>query len=142
MTRGEAWTAHAGTALVGVSGLAYAWMLWFAVPADEFAAVNHPLQPDVLHAHVLAAPLFVFAAGLLWVRHVWARVRSNWQPRRRTGLALAALVWPMIASGYLLQVAVDERWRTVWVWVHVATSLAFLPLYALHQLTPARASSA
>jgi hypothetical protein len=139
VTRGEAWTAHAGTALVGASGLVYAWMLYFAVPVDEFAAVNHPWQPATLHMHVLAAPLFVFAAGLLWVRHIWARVRSGFRARRSTGLALAALLWPMIASGYLLQVSVDDTWRRVWIWVHVATSLVFLPLYVVHQLAPSRA---
>ncbi|HXO18770.1 MAG TPA: hypothetical protein VOA87_02470, partial [Thermoanaerobaculia bacterium] len=72
MTRLEAWTVHAATILVGSTGLVYAWMRYLLAPADPFAVVNHPLQPLVQHLHVLAAPLLVFAVGLIWRRHVWA----------------------------------------------------------------------
>ena len=141
MTRSEAWFAHASALLVGGTGVVYGWMRYFAEPADEFAVVNHPWQPQVHNLHVLTAPLIVFAVGVVWRAHVWARVRSGFRPRRPTGLALALSFVPMSASGYLLQTASDEDWRTAWIVVHVATSLLWCVGYTVHLVSrrgPAR----
>lgn len=138
MTRGEAWLVHAGAILVGGTGLVYGWMRYFAEPADEFALANHPWEPQAHALHVVFAPLLVFACGLVWRDHVWGRVRNGFPARRRTGLLLFASFVPMVLSGYLLQTAVDETWRTVWIWTHVATSVAWLGGYAVHQLSPRR----
>jgi len=56
VTRGEAWLQHAANLLVGGSGLAYAWTVYLAEPEDPFALVNHPWQPPLRSAHVVAAP--------------------------------------------------------------------------------------
>lgn len=133
MTRAEAALLHVSHVLVGGTGLVYAWMLWFATSDDPEALVNHPLQPDVQHLHVLTAPLLVFAIGLVWRAHVWTRVRGGHRARRASGLALFASAAPMIASGYFVQTAVDPDWREAWVAVHVATSLAWIAAYAAHQ---------
>lgn len=135
MTRPTAWLQHVANGIVGGTGLAWAWALWFVEPEDPFAIVNHPWQPHFQTVHVVSAPLLVFAIGLLWPDHVWARVRSGFRARRKTGLALFALVWPMIASGYLLQVAVDEAWRAAWLWTHVVTSCVWILAYVVHQLS-------
>ena len=135
MTRGEAWLNHASVLLVGGTGIVYGWMKYFAEPEDEFAIVNHPWQPDVQHLHVLLAPLSVLAVGMLWRKHIWARVRSGFKARRPTGLLLTAIVFPMIFSGYLLQVSVEEFWRTAWIWVHVATSVLWIVGYGVHQVS-------
>ena len=135
MTRGEARLHHAANLLVGASGLAYAWMLYLAEPEDPYAVANHPLQPDVQHLHVVTAPLLVFAVGLVWRGHVWSRIASGFRTRRSTGIALALLFVPMALSGYLLQVSADEAWRQRWVWLHVATSLAWVAAYLVHQLS-------
>ena len=136
MTRRVAWLVHLSTIVVGVTGLVYAWMLYFAEPADEFAIVNHPWQPHVLHLHVLAAPVCVFAVALIWRNHVWDRVRRGFPHRRATGLCLFASFVPMAASGYLLQTSVDETWRAIWMWLHLATSAVWLVAYGVHQLRP------
>ena len=135
MTRAEAWSLHAGTFLVGLSGLVYGWMRYFARPADEFAVVNHPLQPLLRDVHVLAAPAFLFACGLIWNEHVWRRVRSGHRVRRASGLVLAAALLPMAASGYFLQVAEGDVARKTWIGVHVASSLLWLAVYVLHQFS-------
>ena len=135
MTRLEAWSLHASNALVGGTGVVYGWMAYFAESADEFALVNHPWQPTFQHLHVLFAPLLVFASGLVWKRHVFARLRSGFRPRRPTGWVLALNLVPMIASGYLLQTASDESWRSAWVVVHVATSVLWLIGYGVHLLS-------
>lgn len=138
MTRGEAWLSHVATVLVGGTGLVYGWMRYLAEPQDPFAVVNHPLQPQLQHLHVLAAPLLVFGAGLVWREHVWRRVRSGFPTRRRTGLLLFAMLLPMVASGYLLQVAEDPAWARAWIIVHVASSCLWIAGYAVHQLVPRR----
>lgn len=136
MTRAEAWFSHVSNVLVGGTGLVYAWMVYFAEPDDPFAVANHPLQPTLQHWHVLCAPLLVFACGLFWTNHVWRRVRSGFPARRKTGLSLFGLFAPMVVSGYLLQVAGSQTWRTVWVVVHVATSCIWMLAYVVHQLSP------
>lgn len=136
MTRGEAWTLHVASALVGGTGLVYAWMRYLVEPADEFALANHPLEPTVQHLHVWVAPLLVFGAGLIFQRHVWARLASGFRPRRPTGAALALLLLPMVVSGYGLQTSSGESWRRAWIAVHAGTSFAWLALYAAHLLSP------
>ena len=132
MTRFEAWFLHGANLLVGGTGLVYAWMLYACEPADEFALVNHPLQPEVLHAHVLSAPLLVFGLGLVWRQHVAPRVLNGHRPRRKTGLTLALGALPMAASGYLLQTAQAELWRSVWLAVHLSTSALWIASYVAH----------
>lgn len=138
MTRAEAWFSHLATAAVGGTGLVYGWMRYFAEPTDEFALVGHPWQPALQACHVVFAPLLVFACGLLWRTHVWGRFRSGQVERRKGGLTLMALFFPMVASGYLLQVSAEEPWRTLWIWTHGTTSVLWIVVYVAHQLTPRR----
>lgn len=133
MSRIEAWFLHLSTALVGVTGLVYAWMLYLVEPADPFSVAHHPLQPLTQHAHVVMAPFLIFAVGLIWRRHVWSSWRGGNPDRRRSGLALASTFGPMALSGYLLQVAVDPTWKKICVVLHVATSLLWLAGYLGHQ---------
>jgi hypothetical protein len=132
MPRWEAWSVHLSTLLVGGTGLVYAWMRYLLPATDPYSAVGHPLQPQVQHLHVLAAPLLVFATGLIWKNHVWSHWKKGVPLRRRSGLALLLSVAPMVVSGYLLQIAVGEGWRQAWVVVHVTTSVLFLAGYAGH----------
>jgi predicted metal-binding membrane protein len=136
VTRGEAWLQHVSNLLVGGTGLVYAWMRYALEPDDPYAVVNHPLEREVQHLHLLVAPLLVFAVALVWQRHVWARVRSDFPARRATGLALAASFAPMVASGYLLQTADGETWRTAWLVVHLSTSGLWLLAMGVHLLSP------
>ena len=132
MSRLEALLLHLSTALVGGTGLVYAWMVYFAHPDDPYAVVNHPWQPHLQHLHVLVAPLLVFAAGLVWKRHIWAGVQSGTGESRRTGLTLALSFVPMVASGYLLQTAVEPTWRRAWLIVHLTASALWLLGYLAH----------
>ena len=138
MTRAAAWVTHLANALVAGTGLVYGWMRYFVEPDPEealFAVANHPWQPAMQGLHIVLAPLLVFACGLIWSEHVWARIRSGRPRRRPTGLTLVALVFPMIASGYFLQVATGEGWRTAWIVVHVATSCGWIVVYVVHLLS-------
>ncbi len=132
MSRFEALLLHLSTALVGGTGLVYAWMIYLVRPSDPYAVVNHAWQPHLQHLHILVAPLLVFAAGLVWKRHIWAGVTSGAGQSRRTGLALALAFVPMAASGYLLQTAVEPGWRKAWMIVHLAASTLWLLGYLAH----------
>ncbi len=140
MTRAEAWFFHGANALVALTGLAWAFTAYCIEPEDPYALVNHPLQPTFQHAHVVVAPLLVFALGLVWQRHAWARARSGAKARRWSGLGLLALFVPMALSGYALQVSVEESWRSGWLLVHLATSGLWIAAVLGHVLRPARAS--
>jgi hypothetical protein len=132
VSRFEAWLFHVSNGLVVGSGLAYAWAAYLAESDDPLGAANHPLQPALQHAHILLAPLAIFAGGVIWKDHVWARVRSGTRPRRWSGLSLAITLAPMIASGYLIQVATQDAWRRAFVAVHLTTSALWIAGYAVH----------
>lgn len=132
MSRFEALLLHLSTALVGGTGLVYAWMVYLVRPADPYAVVNHPWQPHLQHFHVLVAPLLVFGAGLIWRRHVWACWKLGIRQSHRSGVALALSLVPMVASGYLIQTAVEPGWRKAWVVVHLAASGLWLLGYLIH----------
>ena len=140
MNRFEAWMLHVSNLLVGGTGLVYAWMVFLTKPTDPYAVVNHPLQPQLQHLHILVAPLLVFTAGLIWRRHVWWQWRRGAGERRRSGLSLALFLMPMIVSGYLIQTAVDDDWRKIWVIVHLVASGLWLAGYLAHQATAWRRS--
>jgi hypothetical protein len=137
MSQFERWLLHVSTLLVGGTGLVYAWMLYFVRPQDPYAVVNHPWQPQTQHLHVLVAPLLVFGVGVIWRRHVWTHWKHKVRKGFATGVTLGLTLVPMIASGYLIQTAVDDTWRKIWVGIHLTTSALWLAGYLVHQVGPA-----
>jgi hypothetical protein len=138
VSRLEAWAMHLAIALVGGTGLVYAWMIYLAKPTDPYSPVHHPWQPHLQHLHILVAPLLVFAAGLIWRRHVWAKWRAGVPDARRSGLTLALSLAPMVISGYLVQTSVDDSWRKIWGVVHLAASGLWVLGYLVHQVLALR----
>ena len=134
MSRFESWAIHISTLLVGGTGLVYAWMAYLVRPVDAYAIVNHPLQPQVQHGHVLVAPLLVFAVGLIWQRHIGRHWSRGMRKGRRSGVGMVLTLVPMVASGYLIQTAVDGNWRKAWVIVHLISSALWLAGYLAHQV--------
>ncbi len=133
MSRTERWLYDISNLLVGGTGVTYGVMRYLMESPDEWAVVNHPWQPHVQHLHVVAAPLLVFACGLLWSRHVLPKLNAN-DPRGRTsGIALVLQIIPMVFSGYLIQVCISDGWRTVWIWVHLVASLAWIMMTIAHR---------
>jgi hypothetical protein len=135
MTRLERVLLHGGTVATGVSGLAYAAFKHLMVNDDPFSAVNHPLQPWALKAHVLAAPVVLFAIGMIFKEHVLVKMRNGTGPlrsSRRSGLATLWLLAPLFLSGYLLQVIASGPPRDLTAWLHLAAGIVFLAFYAVH----------
>jgi len=127
---------HASNVLVAGTGLVYAWMIYLVTPEDPFALANHPWQPELQSAHILFAPLVVFAVGYSWQSHVWMRLRFRFPHKRRTGLCLFALFLPMVVSGYGLQVAVNETVHATWLWMHWISSGLWILFYLIHWMLP------
>ncbi len=138
MNRIDQWLLYVANALVGGTGLVYAWMRYLLKPVDEFAVANHPWQPDVQHLHILTAPLLVLVIGHIAYHHAIVYWKAGMRPGRRTGLSMLALAAPMIFSGYFLQTAVSETWRFTWIIIHVSTSLIWLAGFGLHLVVHAR----
>jgi hypothetical protein len=131
MSRGEVAFVHLSNAAVVATGVVLGFMAYLIEPAEEWAVVNHPWQPHVQHLHVLAAPLLVFAVGLIWRSHAVAKLR-NGRRGRMTGLSLLIAFAPMAVSGYAMQVVVGEGWRSVWVAVHLTASAVWLAAFVFH----------
>jgi len=128
---------YVANVLVIGTGVLYAAMRYFMKPTDEWAVIHHPWQPHVQHAHVLVAPLLIFACGSIWRRHVV----THWKQEtrlRRSGPGLAIVFVPMIVSGYLLQTAVSPVWRDAWVFAHVASSTVWLVAFVVHLIGASR----
>jgi len=136
--RGDARAVYLSSGLVALSGVVYGYLLYFGEFEDEFGPVSHPWSPALQTSHVVVAPLFVFALGMIWNYHIVQKLASGARPRRRTGILLLSQTLPMIASGYLLQVSVDPWWRDVWIWSHVVTSLLFCVALIGHLLARAK----
>lgn len=128
----ERWSLHLGALLTGLSGLVYGWLRYYGRVPGEFGIEPHPLQALVQHLHVLAAPLLLFALGMTVRGHLASKLRAGSQEGRHTGLGLGFLILPMVAAGYLVQVATAPGWRLVWAWVHGVASLLFLIAYLVH----------
>lgn len=143
MTRTEKILIHGSTWAVTGTGLVYGWMRYFMHSDDPFSVVNHAWQPMALSWHVMAAPLLVFAMGLIAQDHILARIKDEPPvPSRRSGLMGAVLVVAMILSGYGLQVASEALTRKILVGVHAVTSVMFILVYVVHVLLSRRALKA
>jgi hypothetical protein len=133
MSRTEAALLHAGTWLTAASGVAYFWMKSVMQASDPYSALHHPWQPQMLALHVLAAPILVFALGLIGRGHVLERYRDKTpHPARLSGAATVLPALPMIASGYLIQVVTGTAVRRTLVIIHLLTGGLFVLLFAVH----------
>ncbi len=135
MTPLERWSLHVAAWLAAATGFLDGGLRWFGQRMGEFGPEPSPWLGTAQHLHVLVAPLLVFTLGVLVRGHLWARLRGG-PAGRRTGLALAGLIAPMVLSGYAVQVAVEPAWRTAFSWAHGISAGLFLAAYGGHVLRP------
>ncbi len=140
MSRGAFLLLRLAHLLLATSGLAWAWMLWLSPAEDPYSRLPHPGEAYAQAAHLLAAPAFLLAIGLIWPQHAWSRIRAGFRPRRRSGLMLAWLLLPAAVSGYLLQVSSEPDTRAFWSVLHASASAAWLAAWLLHR-APRRAAA-
>ena len=135
MSRTQLISLHLSIALTALTGIIFAWMKYAMKSDDPFAVANHPLQPHMLSAHVLFAPALVFVLGWTYANHMAPRLMLGETRRRRSGLTSMILMAPMIASGYLLQIATNDAIRKAMAAAHWITSAVFVVGYAAHLLS-------
>ncbi len=119
MSAFQRWLLYLSTLLTFVSGVAYFWMKHFVEPAEPWAVVNHPLQPWALKAHILAAPVMLFAFGLIASQHIWRSLRSSLPTGRHSGCIAAYTFLPLVLTGYLIQVVTSEGVLAILSWTHL-----------------------
>lgn len=132
MKRWERWSFNVAALAVAATGVAYFWMKYLIQNDDPFAVLNHPWEPAMLNLHLLASPPFILIFGIILNSHILRKLGATGIPNRKTGLASLATFAAMIASGYLLQVAVSEGWTQALVILHVASGAVFSLAYVSH----------
>ena len=127
------WLLMVSSLVTGVSGLVYFWMKHFLVPSDPFAIVGHPLEPWMLKAHILAAPVLVFAIGLISVDHIWNHYRCLVPAGRSSGVITMWVIIPMVVTGYLIQIMTSMGWLGTLAWTHLGVGIVYLVGLLAHQ---------
>ncbi|HUG42338.1 MAG TPA: hypothetical protein VMM12_17875 [Longimicrobiales bacterium] len=139
----ERWLIWLSTAGTLVTGVAYWWMKDLMTPAEPWAVINHPLQPWMLKAHILVAPVLVFGVGMITARHVWAHFRQRVEKGRRSGLTAALTFAALAATGYILPVLTAETLLRILGWTHLGLGIVYSAGLALHwPATRARGAAA
>ena len=133
MTSFERWSVWSTSVATAVTGFVYLWMKYLMTPVDPWAVINHPLQPWVLKAHILVAPLLVFSLGMVAVKHIWRHLRSARRTARRTGLTTALVLAPMVISGYVIQSVTGESILRVMAVAHIVTGSIYAVGLLAHQ---------
>ena len=132
MTRFERWSLWVSTLLVSLTGLGFTWAKYFAASDDPWTVVNHPLEPWLLKLHLVSAPMFVFAVGLVTTRHILPHLLSGTPEGRRTGLVMVWTIIPMVVSGYLVQVVSLPGWMLPLAIGHIVVGIVFLVGFLVH----------
>ena len=119
-------------AVTTVGGLVYAYVRYFYVNPDPFAVVGHPLEPFLLHLHVIAGPVTIFFLGLVVRGHALLQIAMGNRQRRRSGWTILWTLGPAAMSGYLLQVVTSETLTMALVWVHLSPGCLFFVQMSIH----------
>jgi hypothetical protein len=127
---------HVSVALTTLTGIVFAVMKYFMTPADEFAVANHPLQPHMLAAHVVIAPVVLFFLGWTFSNHMLPKYRFGDGANRRTGVGAMLLIAPMTLSAYFMQIATNDTLRNAMAWLHWIASGLFVVAYVVHLFKP------
>jgi hypothetical protein len=129
-----------GTALTGFT----VWVMKDLLPRrDPFSVLGHPWQPHVLAAHLLVAPVVVFALGLIAREHIVQGYRYSVNgDGRRSGILTVLWALPMILSGYLLQISTGDATRRFLSVGHLVTGALFTALFVGHLVRALRRRAA
>ena len=118
--------------VVALTGFCYLYMEYFVTTDDPFAIVNHPWQPGLIAAHIVAAPVFAVFFGMILRSHTLPKLRRGEPVNRRTGWISLLSFSVMTVSGYLLQVAVSPVMIETWRWTHIIAGTLFVSAYGFH----------
>jgi hypothetical protein len=132
----ERWALRLGFLLTTATGLGYGYLRYFLQRSGDFGREPHPWQSVAQHAHVLAAPLLLFALGVAIRGHVMGMLQHGVTRGRRTGLLMVWLCAPLILGGYAIQVVTAAGLRAWLGWIHAAISVVFVLAFTWHWFKP------
>jgi hypothetical protein len=137
MTSGQIRYQNASNGLVILTGVALYWAKHQSGAQDPYSNVSGSGELLAHNSHILVAPLLVFSAGLLWKNHIWPKFLHLSLPRMGvikglSGLVMLATLIPMVASGSLIQITVDDYWRKIAIQTHVLSSLVWTVATVFH----------
>jgi uncharacterized membrane protein YidH (DUF202 family) len=131
MSRLQLLWLHLSVGLTAATGIVFAVMKYVLDSSDEFAVVNHPLQPHMLAAHVVIAPIALFILGWTFSNHMLPKYRFS-DESRKSGISSMLLLVPMTLSGYFLQIVTSEALREAMAIAHWVSSGLFVIGYVTH----------
>ena len=132
MSRFEFRLMHLANGLVAVTGIVYGVLKYFFVVEGEWGPEPHASLGTWQHAHVITAPLLALLLGAFWKAHAQSLLRKKIQEGRRSGVGMLWFILPMVFSGYLIQIAMTDLWRTIFIWVHIVVSALWVIAYGVH----------
>jgi len=132
MTRFERWAVWLTTGGTLLTGVVYWWMKDMLTPTETWAVINHPLQPWMLKAHILIAPLQVFSVGMITSRHIRRQIQSGVNRGRKSGYISTVTFLMMVISGYALQIVTPEMLLRVFAWSHLGLGVLYSLGVAAH----------
>jgi len=135
MTRFQRWLLYGSTIATAASGITYFAMKHFLEPSDPWAVINHPLEPWALKAHILIAPLMLFAVGLITTQHIWRSLKSSLPTGRHSGRTAAYVFGPLVFSGYLIQSLTSPLTLEVLAWAHLVLGIVGAGAIGVHRST-------
>lgn len=136
MRRLERWSLRIGFGLGALTGIIYGVLRYFGSVKGDFGPEPNPWQPFWQHAHVLAAPVLLFALGVAVRGHVQGMINRGVRRGRRIGLVLLVISVPLVVGGYAVQVVTGSVVRNALGWSHAALGALFTLLYAFHWAKP------
>jgi hypothetical protein len=109
-----------------VSGAAWLAVRYFA----RVEGLPHPLEPWLIRAHSAFAFGALWMCGVVWAAHV----QPSWEQlaRRRSGIALAAVLVVLVVSAYGLFYLGNERARAIASVLHWGIGLALPGWLLIH----------
>jgi hypothetical protein len=132
LPRSQRWLVYATSALLVITGLAWAFVHYFGDAAgfDSRAALAFNASMMKLHGGAAMAALIVI--GALLPHHV----PGGWTAKlnRKSGLTTLVVASMLVLTGYLLYYTGDETYRASASYVHLGAGLVFAVFLAFHVL--------
>ncbi len=122
------------TVATTLTGAGYFWAKYLVRADDPWAAINHPLEPWFLKAHIVVVPILLFALGLFVAQHVSRHYALGTLRGRRSGVAITLLIGPMVVTGYLIQVLTHRGWLQSMAIAHIVLGSIYALGFGLHYL--------
>jgi hypothetical protein len=130
LPRSQRWLVYATSALLVITGLAWAFVHYFGDAAGVDSRAALALTALMMRLHGGAAMAALIAIGTLLPHHV----PSGWTAKvnRKSGVTMLVVASVLVLSGYLLYYTGDETYRQLASYLHLGAGLAFAAFLIFH----------